>query len=434
MQSTANLKIASYSFRWRSLCDDLNRGTDTIVLQLLVRDNECPQSRTQKATVKIIVVPPPVDPPPVMQCTRSMGTNSVLVRWIKPAAPGKYFSHYVLMRKNANNTWDQLAIVTHDSALVYEDNTALENEQRNICYTVYPVNICGLIGDTAPFSCTVVKNITPPAPIYIYTTTVKDNRNILLQWQKSKETDFFSYSVFKMDEHNGSNYVLYKKHISIDDTTLTDEEVNVHNSVYCYELKQTNDCGAMNPDAFHSCSILLKGKSRPFIHTLQWNEYDYWKNGLNEYSIIRKEPELEPIVASTTHYKSADWTDSHLNIENGLYHYTIEASENNSIFKSLSNTIELIQSPLLHVPNAFTPNHDNVNDSWNPAPVFVKDYHLQLFNRWGQLIFETHDKHHPFTDEFMKDPATCDVFIYLITYTGWDGSTHTVKDNVTLLK
>jgi gliding motility-associated-like protein len=117
-----------------------------------------------------------------------------------------------------------------------------------------------------------------------------------------------------------------------------------------------------------------------------------------------------------------------------LYYYTIEASENNSIFKSISNTIELIQSPLLHVPNAFTPNHDNINDTWKPVPAFVKDFHLKLFNRWGQLIFETTDKHHHFTDEFMNDPATCDVFVYLITYTGWDGSTHTVKDNVTLLK
>jgi gliding motility-associated-like protein len=123
-----------------------------------------------------------------------------------------------------------------------------------------------------------------------------------------------------------------------------------------------------------------------------------------------------------------------LNVDNGLYYYTIEASENNSIFKSISNTIELIQSPLLHVPNAFTPNHDNINDTWKPVPAFVKDFHLKLFNRWGQLIFETTDKHHHFTDEFMNDPATCDVFVYLITYTGWDGSTHTVKDNVTLLK
>lgn len=432
--ATANLQVASYSFNWRSLCDDLKRGTDTIVLQLLVRDNQCPQSRTQKASVKIIVVPPPVDPPPVMQCTRSTGTNSVVVKWSKPAKQNKYFSHYVLVRKNADGTWDRLAEVTHDSAFQYADNNAINNEQNNICYTAYAMNTCDIIGDTATFTCTVIKTVTPPPPVYIYTTTVKENKSILLQWEKSKETDFYSYNIMRKDEHENTTYALYAVKTNINDTFLADDKVNVHNSVYCYELRQTDDCGTVNKDAFQSCSILLKGTSNPFKHTLQWNDFDYWKKGLNEYAISRQEPAQESVVANTTTYKNTNWVDNQLNIENGLYYYTVIASENNSEFTSISNTIELIQSPLLHVPNAFSPNNDNVNDTWNPLPVFVKDYHLKLFNRWGQLVFETRDKHHQFSDEFKNDPATCDVFVYLITYTGWDGSVNSVKDNVTLLK
>lgn len=432
--ATAGLQKASYSFNWRSLCDDLKRGTDTIVLQLQVRDNECPQSRTQKANVKIVVVPPPVDPAPAMQCIRSTGPNSVLVKWSKPAAHSRYFSHYVLVRKNADGTWDQLTTVTHDSAFVLEDKNSVNNTLNNICYTAYSINICGIIGDTAPFSCTVIKTIDPPPPIYIYTTTVKENKSILLQWEKSKETDFQSYNILRKDEHDNTTFTLYGIHTDINDTFLTDEKVNVHNSVYCYELKQIDDCGTSNREAFHACSILLKGQSSPFTHALQWNDYDYWKKGLNEYAIMRQEATLAPIVINTAPYKNTEWADIQLNIENGLYYYNIEASENNSPFRSVSNTIELIQAPLLHVPNAFSPNNDNVNDTWNPLPVFVKDYHLKLYNRWGQLVFETTDKHHVFTDAFMNDPATCDVFVYLITYTGWDGSTHSVKDNVTLLK
>ncbi len=433
-QHIAGLQKATYSIAWRSLCDDTKRGTDTILLQLLVRDNQCPQSRTQKATVKIIVLLPPPPPPPVLQCIRSTGPNSAMVRWSKPANPGKYFSRYVLLRKNTNGTWDQLAVVTNLDAFMIEDKDAINNEQNNICYTAYAINTCEVTGDSATLSCTVIKNISPPAPIYIYTTTVKENKNILLQWQKSAEGDFFRYNIFRKDEINNTSYALYATRTDVNDTFLADEHVDVHKSVYCYELQQTNDCGISNPQSFHSCSILLKGNSRPFVHTLQWNDYDYWKKGLNEYAIIRKEPTIDPVVANTTYYKSTDWADKELNIENGLYYYTIEASENNSPFRSVSNTVELIQAPLLHVPNAFTPNHDNVNDNWNPKPVFVKDYHLKLYNRWGQLVFETQDKHHLFTNEFMNDPVTCDVFVYLITYTGWDGSIHTVKDNVTLLK
>lgn len=433
-QAISSLKKASYFFTWRSICDDMKRSTDTIKLQLLIRDNECPQSRTQKAEIRIIVLPPPTDFPPSMQCTRSTGVNSVLVKWNKPNPTRKYFSHYVLLRKNNNGLWKELAIVKHDSAFVFEDNEATDNVNQNICYSSCAVNVCGIAGDTAPLTCTVIKNIFPPPPIYIYTTSVKENKKISLQWQKSSAFDFLNYSVFKKDDDQNADYRLLTTINDINDTVLTDEKVNVHKHVYCYQLKQTNDCGITNTDSHHACSILLKGMSKPFEHSLQWNEYDYWKKGLNEYAIIKKEPTLEAVVANTTYYKTTQSTDNRLNVDNGLYYYTIEASENNSIFKSISNTIELIQSPLLHVPNAFTPNHDNINDTWKPVPAFVKDFHLKLFNRWGQLIFETTDKHHHFTDEFMNDPATCDVFVYLITYTGWDGSTHTVKDNVTLLK
>lgn len=430
----SNLQKASYSFTWRSICDDINRGTDTLKLELFVRDNQCPQSRTQKASISIVVLPPAVIPAPVMQCVRSTGKNSSLVRWSKPTHPGKYFSQYVLIRKMPDGSWKQLATVTHDSAFVFEDTESEDNENQNICYSAYAVNTCGLIGDTAPLSCTVIKNIAPPPPVYIYTTSVKDNKEVLVTWQRSKETDFLKYHIYRKDELSNPNFTLLETRSNINDTILIDQDVNVHKSAYCYELRQMNDCGVVNKDAFFACSILLKGNSKPFEHSLQWNDYDYWKNGLNAYNIIREEPSSLPVVVNSTFYKTTTTVDTKLNIENGLYYYTIEASENNSPFKSISNTIELIQAPLLHVPNAFTPNNDNLNDKWNPTPVFVKDYHLKLYNRWGQLIFETHDKHHLFKDEFMNDPATSDVFVYLITYTGWDGSSHTVKGNVTLLK
>jgi gliding motility-associated-like protein len=44
------------------------------------------------------------------------------------------------------------------------------------------------------------------------------------------------------------------------------------------------------------------------------------------------------------------------------------------------------------VPNAFTPNNDGLNDVF--LPIIVKnlsDYDMKIFNRWGQLIFESND-------------------------------------------
>lgn len=48
--------------------------------------------------------------------------------------------------------------------------------------------------------------------------------------------------------------------------------------------------------------------------------------------------------------------------------------------------------PLYELPNVFTPNNDRTNDLFGPFPYRgVKMIDLQVFNRWGQVVFETND-------------------------------------------
>ncbi|MDB4533306.1 PKD domain-containing protein [Vicingaceae bacterium] len=46
---------------------------------------------------------------------------------------------------------------------------------------------------------------------------------------------------------------------------------------------------------------------------------------------------------------------------------------------------------LLFVPNAFTPNNDGLNDCFRPQgnDIELEDYSLAIYNRWGELLFET---------------------------------------------
>lgn len=60
---------------------------------------------------------------------------------------------------------------------------------------------------------------------------------------------------------------------------------------------------------------------------------------------------------------------------------------------------EVIIEPevLVHVPNAFTPDGDGVNDVFLPVlyGFDVRSYRLTVWNRWGEPIFETADEHQP---------------------------------------
>ena len=49
---------------------------------------------------------------------------------------------------------------------------------------------------------------------------------------------------------------------------------------------------------------------------------------------------------------------------------------------------------IFYVPNTFTPDNDDFNESFQP--IFTSgfdpyDYTLYIFNRWGELIFESND-------------------------------------------
>lgn len=60
-----------------------------------------------------------------------------------------------------------------------------------------------------------------------------------------------------------------------------------------------------------------------------------------------------------------------------------------------SYQIVVVQDELIfYVPNSFTPDGDQYNQTFKP--VFTSgfdpfDYHLSIYNRWGELIFESHD-------------------------------------------
>lgn len=47
--------------------------------------------------------------------------------------------------------------------------------------------------------------------------------------------------------------------------------------------------------------------------------------------------------------------------------------------------------PDYHIPNAFTPNNDGINDEVDFASPILTEIHVAIFNRWGQCVYESDD-------------------------------------------
>jgi gliding motility-associated-like protein len=93
------------------------------------------------------------------------------------------------------------------------------------------------------------------------------------------------------------------------------------------------------------------------------------------------------------------------------------------------------------VPNVFSPNGDDVNDKFtiygNPALEEIEV--LQIYDRWGELVFEGHDfppnnPAHGWDGTFRNNELNPEVFVYVATVRFVDGELKQLYGDVTLVK
>lgn len=57
---------------------------------------------------------------------------------------------------------------------------------------------------------------------------------------------------------------------------------------------------------------------------------------------------------------------------------------------STKDCVKIKPNYTLFIPNSFTPNNDGLNDVFIPLAQSVKNYEMNIFNRWGLKVFASH--------------------------------------------
>ena len=67
------------------------------------------------------------------------------------------------------------------------------------------------------------------------------------------------------------------------------------------------------------------------------------------------------------------------------------------------------------VPNAFSPNNDGKNDVWRiPALNAVKTFDVRIYNRYGQMIFQTRDNNKGWDGKFNGVDQPMGSYVYVV--------------------
>jgi hypothetical protein len=90
--------------------------------------------------------------------------------------------------------------------------------------------------------------------------------------------------------------------------------------------------------------------------------------------------------------------------------------------------------PTVYVPNAFTPNLDQANEWLYVRGNFITELDFKVFDRWGELMFETQDQNIGWNGFFKGKKVDPAVFVYYLRTVCEGGEIYFEEGNITVLE
>jgi gliding motility-associated-like protein len=420
---------------WTPSCDAF--ALRYVPINIEVQDLSCPISNISNKTIWLkIIAMPPVESTDML-CMTLSNDNETYVYYGDTSVIER-FNYFLVYRGIDFKNYQIIDTIKTKGSRYFLDRNTPNNKGINYTYFMIGVNKCLLFGQPSDTISTFEQIEYLPQQQKLFTVTVDTNNHVRISWPPSFEKDFAKYYLYK-SENNGVSFYMLDTFELVLDTFYIDKEVNVNKQSYCYHLVMFDTCDNIGPQGKVACSIFLKGKSEYLKHKLDWNNYIGWDNGIDNYQLLRKY--VSNPFESLVRVKVNKHVDSKFDYDEGAYFYYINAFEalpdgnlNRPLAQSKSNEIFLFQQPNVYPPNAITMNADGLNDDLYMINSFVKTFNLKIFNRWGEMIFETNNKKENWKGVLKNNAVQNDVYFYIVTYTGFDDAAHNKSGNITILR
>lgn len=270
-------------------------------------------------------------------------------------------------------------------------------------------------------------------PIDIKYTTVSLNENIITKWDAPILSDLTYYKIDRYD--NFSNWVFDYAFSS--SSIYIDTNVNVNARNYAYRISYSDLCGNTGPlNGNTGENILLRGTQNRNEFNLNWNPYQEWDDGVGEYLILKVNQTnntyetINSVSGSEFNYV----IDNYFNEIDTNYCYKVVAiNAADPTIQSHSNVRCFIPPATNYFPNAFSPNNDEINDTYKFEGLFAKKLEVKIFDRWGKLIFWSNKVDFEWDGKDKNTGKLCPQGSYNMRYkiTGYDE--YSIEDEIPIM-
>jgi gliding motility-associated-like protein len=105
---------------------------------------------------------------------------------------------------------------------------------------------------------------------------------------------------------------------------------------------------------------------------------------------------------------------------------------------STFNSIQIMNDFMVYIPNTFTPDGDECNNLFQPifsGEVDPSNFGFWIYNRWGELVFESHDVSAYWDGNYGQSRALDGLYSYFLSYSESSSKeVKTVVGSISLLK
>lgn len=360
-----------------------------------------------------------------------------------PYAGWDKVDHYSVYTMLNFGTYHKLADVGSDTTEFLHTHL-LQNV--TYCYYIEAHHQSGMIS-TSNQTCIVTKvPVKPDFLIADYATVNSDGKisvSFSIDTRAEVKADMTEYRLMRASSTNSTYYqfAVYPASSASSEINWTDNSVDLR-YVYTYKMVGIDICNReiISSNTATNIKLNVKSDDKTISQDISWNRYESFNGKVKNYNLYRYvdnyPKELVAQLSDLSEINISDnatlFTYKHLlNSENvtGRFCYQVEAIEDRTLNilgkegVSLSNKVCDDHDPRIFIPNCIVPNSQiEQNRTFRPFVTFAaKDYKLAIYNRWGELIFESAD---PFVgwDGKMKngDFAAFGTYVYYLTFRAAD--------------
>jgi len=120
----------------------------------------------------------------------------------------------------------------------------------------------------------------------------------------------------------------------------------------------------------------------------------------------------------------------------GVFNVQLTVTDENGCPAEISTELEVKRIVGIFVPSAFSPNGDGYNDLLTIGHSGITQFQMQVFDRWGKLIYETDNPDFEWTgiSQNKSRPVPDGVYVFVVKALSFDGNEYEEKGTITIIR